>query len=96
MPDDFALSGERGGIIRLAVNFLQIGASQKTSFECVFGGVVAAGIAQVKLAFGTRHSYEVQTDALVVTVGVWRDSQVLWVTNQAAAAAHTFAPHRVD
>ena len=59
MPGDFALSGERGGIIRLAVDFLQVGASQKASFECVFGGVVAAGVCQVKLAFGARHSYEV-------------------------------------
>ena len=74
MPDDFALLGERGGAIRLAVDFLQIGASQKTSFECVFGGVVAAGIAQVKLAFGAGHGYEVQADALVIAVGVWRDS----------------------
>ena len=75
---------------------MQVGASQKASFERVFGSIVAASIAQVKLAFGTRHSYEVQTDALVVAVGVWRDSQVLWIANQAAATAHAFAPHRVD
>ena len=74
MPDDFALLNERGGAAWLAVNFLQVGASQKASFECVFGGVVAAGIAQVKLAFGARHGHEVQADTLVVTIGVWRDS----------------------
>ena len=63
------LHSTNGTRLRLQV---QAGGDRRP-FECVFGGVVAAGIAQVKLAFGARHGHEVQANAFVIAIREFAD-----------------------